>query len=79
MYHGYCDLVINQQVSGQVEYRYDNSGRGSLWIPDVLIHRTFEAQQLALNIDGLDKEILIRISTPGEATPFLFKEWLVAQ
>lgn len=48
MYHGYCDLVINQQVSGQVEYRYDNSGRGSLWIPDVLIHRTFDGAAAGL-------------------------------
>ncbi|MNF09517.1 hypothetical protein D3C80_2102010 [compost metagenome] len=79
MHHGFCDIVINEKVSGQVEYRYDNTGQGALWISDELVHRTFEAKRLALTIDGIDKDILIRISTPGEATPFVFKEWLVSR
>ena len=77
MHHGFCDIVIERHVLGRVEYRYDNTGPGSLWISDELIHRTFEAKRLALTIDGIDKDILIRISTPGEATPFVFKEWFV--
>lgn len=73
MHHGFCQILINRKEAGQVEYRFGKSGSGSLWIGEELLFRTLEADNLSLRIDDIEKEIIVRIATPGEATPFVFK------
>lgn len=74
MHHGFCEILINKKVAGQVEYRFGNTGMGSLWIGDDLYYRTLEAKNLSLRINDCEKEIIARIATPGEAIPFVFKD-----
>ncbi|MCX2697421.1 hypothetical protein [Ochrobactrum chromiisoli] len=73
MYHGFCSLLIDDKHAGDIEYRFNNTEKGFLWLEEHLHHSAFQARSLALNIDNVIREITIRISTRGEATPFSFK------
>lgn len=73
MYHGFCELIIDNKPVGEVEYRFDNTQNGFLWLEQHLHKAAFQAQTLSLSINDAVREITIRISTPGEATPFYFK------
>ena len=75
MKSGTCRIIVNGADVGSVEYKYNESGRGEIWLEPEILLDAFSAKSVALRIGEDDLQIIITSATPGEAAPFAFKEW----
>ena len=75
MKSGSCIILIDGIEVGQVEYRYNDTGRGQLWMEPEILFDAFHSNSVALRLAGEDCSVIIESATPGEAAPFAFSEW----
>lgn len=75
MKQGFCSLIVNGEDSGNVEYKFNDSGSGYLWGDPEIFILSIHENDICLRIGGKDKPIVIKSATPGEPAPFAFKEW----
>ena len=75
MKSGTCVIIIDGSEAGHAEYKYNDTGRGQLWMEPEVLMDAFSSNNVGLRLGAEVHSIIIESATPGEAAPFAFSEW----
>lgn len=75
MRSGTCAIVIDGSEAGQVEYKYNDNGRGELLIEPEVLMDAFGSRNVGLLMGEEVRSIIIESATPGAPAQFSFSEW----
>jgi hypothetical protein len=75
MKRGICNLIVNGEDQGEVQFSYDASGRGHLKseAPETFM-LAFDEPSVAIRFGGEDRPIHITNANPGQPAAFAFTD-----